>query len=524
MHFKLKKIALIVSVLFISVILSITITGCASNQNNTGEEDAQSLVIGSPWTPKVLDTVKAGYLPLRIGMVDTLVSVNYDAEISPGLAESWKVSGNGLEWTFKLKEGVKFHDGTPCDAEAVKWSLERVLQKGTLLKDVPLKAIEVKDENTLVITTKEPFAPLPAYLAKGEAAPISKNSLNEKGELEKLIGTGPFKFDSWIPNQEVTLVKNKEYWGEVPQLDKVVYKGIPETATRMMMLKSGELDMARLLPADAVEQLKSNTEIKVLTSPILRTRTVIFNLLKEPFNDLKVRKAVNYAIDRKAIVEHIMAGVDMPAKGAFPPTSPWANKDIEGYPYNLEKARQLLAEAGWKDTDNDGILDKNGKPLKIDLITYTERASLPPTAEVMQEQLKKVGIQINLRISEWGGCEAASEKGDFDMFLLARNLGFLPDPSYYLMSDYHSSNTGKGSGAYGYNNKRVDELVEQAQVTMDLQKRHNLYNEVQEIIVDETPVIFLNHYVNVIAVQSNVHGYKVHPTESCFHLENVYFK
>jgi peptide/nickel transport system substrate-binding protein len=512
---------------FVYLLLLSVITGCSTNEaaveNKDGKDrNFQVLRIGSPWTPESLDPVQAGWLVLRIGLVDTLVSVDHNADLVPGLAASWHVSDDGLKWTFELQKGVLFHDGTPFNAEAAKFSLQRVMEEGSMLEGVPITSIEVENDQTVIITTEEPFAPLPSYLSKGDTAPISKNSLDEKGEIKKIIGTGPYKFDSWIPNQEVTLVKNEQYWGKAPQIHKVIYKGIPEATTRIMMLKSGELDMARLLPADQVAELRSQSNIQVHTGPILRNRNIILNVAKEPFNDMKVRKAINYAIDKQAISEHLMANMDEPAKGAFPSISSWANPKVEGYIYNPDKAKELLSQAGWKDTDNDGVLDKDGKKFEVRLITFFERAELPPMAEVIQNQLKQVGIQVNVQVLESGGSQALREKGDFDMYLVARALGFIPDPSHYLISDFHSSNTGaKGWGAYGYSNQQLDGLLQQGQATMDVDQRHQIYNQVQEILVNETPVIFISNYTNVDATLSNIEGYRIHPTESSFHLENL---
>lgn len=502
-------------------------TGCSTNDKAIAnkerqDQNTQVLRIGSPWTPESMDPIQAGWLVLRIGLVDTLVGVDYNADLAPSLATSWHVSEDGLKWTFELQKEVLFHDGTPFNAEAVKFSLERVIEKGSMLKGVPIQSIEAANDHTIIITTEEPFAPLPSYLTKGDTAVISKNSLNEKGELEKLIGTGPYKFDSWIPNQEVTLIKNEQYWGKVPQIDQVIYKGIPEAKTQIMMLKNGELDMARLLPADQVAELKSDPNIQVHTGPILRNRNIILNTTKEPFDDIKVRQAINYAIDKQAISEYVMGGIDEAAKGAFPSISSWANPKVEGYDYNPGKAEELLSQAGWKDTNQDGVLDKGGKRFEVKMITFFERAELPPMAEVIQDQLKQVGIQVSVQVLESGGAQDLREKGDFDLYLVARALGFVPDPSYYLLSDFHSSNTGgKGWGAYGYSNPQIDKLLQQGQVTMDMEKRHQIYNQVQEIIVNETPVIFISNYSNVIATRSNIDGYRIHPTESSFHLENL---
>ncbi len=516
---KRKKIAIVVCLVLLSGIM----LGCIEQE--TRPKSSQILTVGCQWTPKTLDVHASGFLPLRLGITETLVGVDYDIGLVPGLAESWEVSDDKLTWTFHLRKGVKFHDGTPFSAYAMKSSLDRAL-KEAVLKKVPVDSIKAKDDHTLVITTKEPFAPLPAYLAGGESAPISNSSFNEKGEVIKLVATGPFKFESWKVKEEMVVVKNKECWGDTkPKLDKVIYKGVPEAITRIMMLKGGELDIAAIIPPDAIKQLESNPDIQVLTKPIARVRMITFNTQKEPFNDIKVRQAVSYGINREDLIKYVLDGVGEPARGLFPPVAFWANKDIKGYPHDIEKAKQLLVEAGWKDSDGNGILDRDGREFKIVLVTYPERAELPPTAEVIQSQLKEIGIKVELKVLQVDAANELRNKGEFDMCLVGRGLLFVPDPDDNMMQDYHSDYTfKKGWGAYGYKNERVDELLEKGRVTFDTGERKSIYDEIQEIIVDEAPVAYLNYYVNVDAVKSNVHGYKMHPNEQSFHLETVYLE
>ena len=505
------------------VLLSSIMLGCIEEE--TKLEALQELIIGSPWAPKAIDPYSGGsYILQRNCIVETLVSIDYEGKLAPGLAESWEVSDDGLTWTFHLREGVKFHDGTPFNADAMKSSLERAIEKAAVFKTVPLDSVETKDDYTLMITTKEPFAPLSAYLTKGESAAISSSSFDEKGEFLEPIGTGPFKFESWKPKEEIILVKNDEYWGTKPKLDKVVYKGIPEAITRVMMFKAGELDIAQILPPDAVKGLESNDDTEVFTKSIGRIRLIGFNMEKEPFNDLKVRQAVNYAIDRDALVKYVLEGVGAPATCLFPPEFYWANTDLKGYTYEPEKARKLLEEAGWIDTDDDGVLDKNGKPLKITLLTYTERAALPPTAEIIQSQLDDAGIKTELRVLKVAAASEIKKAGEFDMFLVGRGLLFIPDPDSIMMEDYHSIHGVDGFLWYGYKNERVNELIEKGRVTMDTAERKKIYDEVQKLVLEDAPIVYLNYYVNIDAVDSSVHGYQMHPNEYSFHLENVYIE
>ena len=517
----------------VTILGVIAFSGCMDKEGTNTEKieveknsgAPQELTIGSPWAPKAINPYSGGsYILQRNCIVETLVSIDYKGKLAPGLAESWEVSEDGLTWTFHLRESVKFHDETPFNADAMKSSLERAMEEAAVFKSIPIALVETKDDHTLLITTKEPFAPLPAYLTKGESAPISSSSFDENGKFLEPIGTGPFKFESWKPKEEIRLVKNDDYWGTKPKLDKVVYKGIPEAITRVMMSKAGELNIAQILPPDAVKGLESADNIDVSTKSIGRVRLIGFNMKKEPFNELKVRKAVNYAIDRDALVKYVLEGVGTPARCLFPPEFYWANTDLNGYTYDPEKARNLLEEAGWIDTDDDGVLDKNGKPLKITLLTYTERAALPPTAEMIQSQLAEVGIKSELKVLK---CDAASEMkkaGEFDMFLVGRGLLFIPDPDSIMMEDYHSIHGVDGFLWYGYHNERVNELIDKGRVTMDTEERKGIYDEVQKLVLEDAPIVYLNYYVNIDAVDSSVHGYQMHPNEYSFHLENVYIE
>jgi peptide/nickel transport system substrate-binding protein len=529
---KIKKINAIGTwIALITIVGFITLSGCidkGGTEKNEAEQKlgaSQELIIGSPWAPKSINPYSGGsYILQRNCIIETLVSIDYEGKLAPGLAESWEVSDDGLTWTFHLREHVKFHDDTPFNADAMKSSLERAMQEAAIFKNVPVDSVKTKDDHTLIITTNESFAPLPAYLTKGESAPISSSSFDENGTFLEPVGTGPFKFESWKPNEEIRLVKNDDYWGTKPKLDTVVYKGVPEAITRVMMARAGELNIAQILPPDAVNSLESEDNIDVFTKSIARTRLIGFNMEKEPFSEQKVRQAVNYAIDRDALVKYVLEGVGTPAKCLFPPEFYWANTDLNGYTYDPTKARKLLEEAGWVDTDDDGVLDKNGKPFEITLLTYTERAALPPTAEMIQSQLGEVGIKSELNVLKYDAASEIKKAGEFDMFLVGRGLLFIPDPDSIMMEDYHSTYGVDGVVWYGYHNERVNELIDNGRVTMDTKERKRIYDEVQKLVFEDAPIVYLNYYVNIDAVDSSVHGYQMHPNEYSFHLENVYIE
>ncbi|WP_051272526.1 ABC transporter substrate-binding protein [Fundidesulfovibrio putealis] len=485
-----------------------------------------TLRLGAPWSPKTMDPQVDGYMFTRLGVVEGLTTLDEKLNIQPCLATAWTVSDDKLSWRFTLRDGVRFHDGTPLTAPAFRDALQRTIKKGALLKNVPMASVEAPDDKTLVFKTTSPFSPLPAYLARGEAGALAPSSFDQAGELVKPVGTGVFSVESWKLKEEITLAANKAHWGPVkPKLDKVVYKSVPDALTRLAMLRGGELDVAQIMPADAAKSLAKSNEFSIHTMPIGRCRMMAFNLSRDPFSDIRVRKAVNLAVNRQEIVEANLDGIGEPAKTLFPPQVSWANASLKGFAFDPEGAKALLAQAGWKDANGDGILDKDGKPLRVKLLTYPERAELPPMAEVIQQQLKKVGIGCDVVSMQVSAAEQTRDAGDFDLYLLGRGLLFVPDPDDNLMMDYFSENTfKKGWGAYHYKNAALDGLLQKARTTFDQGERKKMYDEVQVLLEADMPMAYLNYYVNIDLVSKKVSGYRMHPTEQTFSLETLELK
>lgn len=500
--------------ILMGLLLLVSLTSFAAASSNI-------LHVGGPWGPKTADPHVDGYSFQRLGVVETLVDVDQDAALVPGLATTWQVSGDQLTWTFTLRDGVVFHDGTPFTAAAMKKSLEDSLAKSKTFAKVPIKEIKASGNNIIEIILQSPFSGLPAYMAKGESCALSPDCIDQ-GDITRPIGTGPFKFESYTPREEIVTVKNPDYWGKVPSVDGVVYTSLPEAVTRSMMLQSGDIDISLINPPEITEKFQSMGGFTVKDQPIHRVRPMFYNCEEGPFTDKLVRQAMNYAIDRQALVTYVLEGVGSPAASLFPPEFFWANKDIQPFPYNPDQAKSLLAQAGWTDSNNDGILDKDGEKFSITLVTYPERAELPPMAEVIQDQLKKVGIEVELVVVDNDSSIALRNKGEFDIYLMGRGLLFVPDPDEVMMTDYHSSGTsGDGSGVYRWSNAEVDELIKKARGIIDPSARKSLYDRVQQIVVDESPVSYLNYYVNQDIYSDKVKGYRMHPTELSYHLEEV---
>ncbi|MDD1724688.1 MAG: ABC transporter substrate-binding protein [Methanospirillum sp.] len=505
------------------VIFSIFLLTLLFLSNTPAIADARgvTLDIAAPWDAKTSDPHVNGAIAQRMGVIETLVDINDEALISPGLATSWEVSGDQKTWTFHLRDGVKYHDGTPFTAQTMKRSLEDSLKKSKTFSSVPIQEIKAVDDQTLEIVLTQQFPSLPAYMAKGESAALSEASIDE-GDISMPYSTGPFKFSSYTPNDEYVAVKNAEYWGKVSSADEVIYHVVPEAETRSMMLKGGDVQIAQILSPDITEGYATDSSYTVNTEPISRVRLISYNCESGPFADTRVRQAMNYAINRQDLVDYVLEGVGEPATSLFPPEFYWGNKNIQQFPYDPEKAKAMLAEAGWTDSNNDGILEKDGEKFSVTLVTYPERAELPQMAEIIQDELKDIGVDVEVKSVDIDTSENLKNSGDFDMYLGGRSLMNAPDPDWILMADYHSSGSfNNGYGPYHWKNAKLDSLLEEARTLTGNEARKKLYDQAQEIINDEAPVSVLSYYVNQDVTSDKVKGYRMHPTEFAFHLEDV---
>ncbi|MFH1137304.1 MAG: ABC transporter substrate-binding protein [Pseudomonadota bacterium] len=483
----------------------------------------KTLRIGSPWGAKTLDPQKDGFLWMRLGVLEGLTDVDQELRLRPALAESWSVSADHKVWTFKIRPNVRFHDGTALTAGVMRDCLKRLRDQGALLKNVPLESIDAPDDLTLTIATTTPFAPLPAYLSKGEAAALAPSSFNQAGEVVKPVGTGFFKLESWRVKEEIVASANRDHWsGTAPRVDRVVCRFVPEAMTRSALVRTGELDIAQILPPDLAKSMVADPSFKLQSLPIARCRIIDFNLAREPFSDIRARRAVNRAINRQDLIEFVLDGFGEPAKSLFPSVIFWSNSQAPAYEYDPEKAKGLLAEAGWKDENGDGVREKDGRPLVVKFITYSNRAELPPLAEVIQNQLSQVGVKAELVVLQVDAANEMRNKGDFDLSLVGRGLLFTPDPDEIFMTDYFSENTFKdGWGAYHYRNEEVDRLILAGRAEFDAGKRKEIYDRVQELLLEDSPTTNLNYYVNVDVLNTKVKGYQMHPNEHSFRLESV---
>lgn len=491
----------------------------------------KTLTYAEPNVVNMLDAIDPRGYPNSYEAVfllyDQLVRFDEKMQIKPELAKSWEVSADGLTWTFKLVEGVKFHDGTPFNADAVKKHVERALSAEWASPNKSLWAhitkVEVVDAATIKFSTAEPFGPMLYYLAHGSGGIVSPTAVDKykKDIAINPVGTGPYKLESFNPGVELVLVRNDNYWNGKPALDKVVFKKVTEAQARQAMLEKGEAQIISEVPPESVKTLKTNTKLKIIEQTGLRTFFVALNLTRPALQDVKVRQALNYAVDKDAIVNAIFLGL------ATPMDSP-AAQNIAGhvtigtYKYDPAKAKQLLAEAGWKDTNNDKVVDKDGKPLSLKYLISNEYPKAQEVAEAVQQYLQDVGVKVELWYVDSASVrtyqKVAQKEAQYDMANWAFNASN-GDISYHLESMW-VTNPDVAQPPYmwnlgWYSNPKVDQVIKATKLgkdAVDPAKRQTLLAEAQKLIWEDAPHIWL-YVPKLLAGQSaDVDGLTVMPT------------
>ena len=453
------------------------------------------------WTMETDDAFSMVY----IGVLETLVKVDFDGQMVPNLAESWS-QVDDTTWKFNLRKNISFTNGEPFNAAAVVKALNYIKNAPTPPRGITAKTfkdIQAADEYTVVIQTTSPDALLPNRLtspATGVLAPSAYKAAS--GPVDPFnTGTGPFILTNEVADQSLTVVKNPKYWGGEVKLDKATILFVPDAQIRAGMLSSGEIDLDIHVPVEQMPVMQKNKDIVISRLQTPRTTTLHLNMSRPPFDNLKVRQAVAYALDKQALVDATLEGVGAPGVGPIAPSEPWVNADLKGYPFDQAKAKALLAEAGYE----------AGK-LTVGLWTYSTRANLPLTAIAIQDMLSQVGIVAEVRLAQYDPMAADVLAGKYDMFIISRNHVLDSfDPEAFFASDY----TCEGSfNMDHFCDKTFDEQLVKAQGLTDLKARYDIYRQLQKTLVDDQCVgVFLNYTEIVDGVRSNVLNFKLHPLE-----------
>lgn len=473
---------------------------------NGGQGKLKQLTIGQGLDPETLDphlsTVQAS-LNVSTLIAEPLVDRNYETnEIVPVLLTEWKEI-DPVTWEFKVRPSVKFTNGEELTAQVVKANIERIKDPATKSPAAATYAgqidkMDVVDPLTLRVTTKGPSPVMLLNLSKIYI--ISPRALAEMGAAEfakKPVGTGPYSMVEWVKDDRVTLEANQAYWGGKPKLDKITFRPIPEPSARAAALRTGEADLVTLLPIPEVNNVKSSQDLEVSTTPSLRLMYLILDATKEgPVKDKQVRQALNYAVDKDAIIQQLLQGYGIQLQGQILSKEYTGfNPDLKSYPYDPEKAKQLLAAAGYPNGFEVTLYSPQGRYIMDKEIS-----------EAVAGQLAKVGVRANIKVEEW----AAYIKD-----LIAKTLTPI---AFIGMSTFPDADPMLGIQIAGnpysyYANPEFDRIIKQARTTSNQQSRIALYKQATEILRDDPPGIFLHQQVDIYGVSKRVQGWKPRPDE-----------
>lgn len=491
------------------------LAGCTSSGEGPG-----TFTFSVPFFPPSLDPLQndGGWRNREIGVLESLFEINRDGGVEPQLVDDYSRSDDDLMWEFELREDIVLHNGSQLDAEAVVFSLDRTFSNtDSRLSGLPVETVEAVDDRTVAITTAEPMASLPAQLSRPAAGIIHPDSQAADGSIETQISTGPYQLDSYDPSGEIVLTRHDDYYGTTPEIERAVFEQVSDGQTRLLKLQNDELQLAKNLPNSAAAEIEADDSVDLQLTDDVSEQIIVFNTERDPLDDVRVRRAVLSSIDRQAIVDSVMEGMGSPAYTPWDPeTVQWANEELDPDSYDPDQAAALLAEAGWE-LDDDGVRYRDGEPLELVLWTYTERPNLPDIAEVMQAQLGEIGFDIEVRVTEWGALDEAKSAFEYDMFIGHWGLYNFPDPD--TLTNYYDFDQNIIDSPY--DNERVVDLLDEGRATFDDDERKEIYDEIQQIVMEDVPVGFLMRQSYVNGIQQDVTGYNPHPRIPELELEEL---
>ncbi|MFF2091133.1 ABC transporter substrate-binding protein [Paenibacillus sp. NPDC058174] len=514
----------------------IALTGCSSASNKEeGSSPAQAAETKAPvqggeltyalaTSPVSLDPHTNGLaVGVRIinNLYDNLVVQLPDGTVKPWLAKEWTISEDGLTYTFKLRDDVKFHDGTPLNAEAVKFSFDRVIDPATKVSNAfaliqPYQSSKVIDEYTVEVKLASPSQAFLRNIAQGTLGIVSPTAVKKYGEqfATHPVGSGPFKFVKWDENSEIVIERNPDYkWANetavnqgAPYLDKITFKIVPEEATRIGSVQSGQVLAAETVPPQNIVSIKNDSKFQLLsTNTGGLPYTLFINERKQPWNELKARQALQSAIDVTSIVKSLYLGTYEQAWSPLAPVTLGYDSSLEnGIKKDLDKANSLLDELGWT-KGADGIREKDGKKLTLHYVDASpNREKRNDIAAIIQQQLKEIGVDVKVDITK-DYVNQIFVNDDYDIY---GNSQVNADPNS-LYPFYHTAAPTGRPTLHGYSNAELDKLLEDGAVEKDEAKRVEIYKQVQHHIIDNALIIPIYVFPYTIAASNRVQDIKL---------------
>lgn len=524
-----RYIALSSKFIFLTFIISaILVSGCNKNKDTDSISAIDynqafppvsggtlvDAMIGEPSSLIYMVAGESASASVTSNIFNKLLKYDKNLDLEGELVESWQVSKDSKTITFKLKPDLKWADGKPLTSADVLFTWKAVIDPklaSPYASDFQLvKKAEAPSPLIFRVTYDQAYAPaldswaglqiLPEHLLKGQ-------DLHTTSFARNPVGSSYYKLDSWAHGENIKLSRNPSSVLGQAKIDKLVTRMIPDNSAQFLELMADNIDSMGLDPIKFSRIIPARPELQkklALYKELGNSYTYLgFNLKHKPFDDIRVRKAINYAIDKQEIIDGVYLGLGINIASPYKPGTRWSNPELQPYPYDANKARTLLKEAGFIDTDGDGILEKDGKPFAFEIIT-NQNKEREKSAVLIQRRLKDVGIDVKIRAIEWASFISRFIKtGDFDVVVLGWGLGLDPDQ----FNIWHSSQQAPGQFNFiGYNNPEVDKLLEQGRLELDADKRMKIYHEFAKVLLEDCPIVYLSAGYGLTAIHKRVKG------------------
>lgn len=492
----MRRNAVLAARLALTVVLLLAIAGCSTGRRvDLGGATSDNLIAAIAGEPDQLDPHKTtAYFSFEVleNIFDTLVEPDANLEMRPALAESWDVSPDQRVWTFHLRRGVTFHDGSPFTADDVVFSYRRIIdgQLANVDKFSSVTDVTAVDPATVRITVSKPTPNLLTNLGGFKGMAIVSRANVESGRIATHpVGTGPFSFAGATSGDSITLRANPSYWGGPPRISGVTFRFISEPSTALSALQAGEIDWTDSVPPQRVSQLRDDDSLRLAVTPSNDYWYLALNEARPPWNDVRVRRAIAYGIDRDAIVAATSYGTAAENQLAIPEGNPW-HTPYDTYSYDIEKAKSLLAEA-------------NAKPDRLDMLVTSEYPETVTAAQIIADNLAPLGITVDIRTVDFATWLDEQNNGNFDMLMMGWLGNIDPDDFYY--AQHHTDGT---SNAQKFSDPVVDRLLDAGRVETDRDARRDDYAEAATRIADEVSYIYLYNPSVIQAWTPALSGYE----------------
>ena len=502
--------------LAIGLMCALLLVGCSKNDAPTTDNTVN---IHAAFEMKSLDPSSSGYIYLRMQVLETLLNVNDDGQLVPALASAWQISDDAKTWTLTLRDNVRFHNGSLLTAENVAAELNRIRVRSSELHRAPVNSISAVDERHIKITLASPYRPLGAILAHYSSAILAPEAYDADGKITALIGTGPFSAEDVSIPHKLMVKRYDDYWGQKATIEYASYLTGHRAEARTLQARSGQGDIVFGLDPASVPSLKQLPDLEIIRSDLPRTLVLKLNAGHPLLKDVEVRTALSLALNRAGIASAILHAPEAATDQLLPSYMADWHVPEAGKAFDLDKANVLMASQGWQKNAN-GILEKDGKPFHLTLITYADRPELTTIATAVQDQWKKLGVDLQVSITNSSAIPAGHQDGSLEVALIARNYGSIADPLGVIIKDFGKP-TGGDWGSMNWSNPAIQKELNHMVAETDSAKYTQEAQDVAEAIYQEKPMIAIASYVQQTAVNKRLKGFHFDPYERSYYLNEL---